>query len=258
MVDTACIEYIGEDDLKPSTWLDLASKATKTVARLSVSRYDHGVSANRIYYGTGWLIGKQHLITNHHVINARDPNEENASEDDLKLQAKKTLVQFDCYNSVVCCKVDVDSLVAFCSSTGESDLDFAILKLSAPFREPLTLDPNYVPAHFGCSEVPVNIIQHPDRGAQKIGFRNNAVYDVEDTNLLYFSDTSEGSSGSPVLCDDWRVVALHKYATDLKKPATYQGLDVYRVNVGTRIDCIIVYLKNNAPKIWAEINALVH
>ncbi|HWH78867.1 MAG TPA: DNA/RNA non-specific endonuclease, partial [Candidatus Binatus sp.] len=63
------------------------------------------------------------------------------------------------------------------------------------------------------------IIQHP-RGRQKqIALRNNKVivyvYDEEyhDENnsfMYYVTDTEHGSSGSPVLSDQWFVVALHR------------------------------------------------
>jgi len=64
---------VNEYDLVPQSWLEVGCNASKAVARLSVFRYDHGSSTepSQLYYGTGWLIGRQHIITNHHVINAR-------------------------------------------------------------------------------------------------------------------------------------------------------------------------------------------
>jgi V8-like Glu-specific endopeptidase len=258
-IETAlCMAEIDKNDLLPISWLEKGYTASNAVARVSVFRYEHGspIHTPQPYYGTGWLIGKQHIITNHHVINAREENEPNAEPEDLELQAKHTLVEFH-YNPPenLGQKITVDSLQAFCESGSDPDLDFAILKLTQPVRTPLTLNPTYLQTHVNEKHMPVNIIQHPEGGKQMIGCRNNSASRIEKTDVLYYCDTLRGSSGSPVCNDNWLVVALHKCYIDIQTPLMYQGLPVYQVNVGTRIDKIIGYLKANNPKVWMEINA---
>jgi endonuclease G len=64
----------------------------------------------------------------------------------------------------------------------------------------------------------VNIIQHPLGREKEIVVRDNRLLDLEINNqepvplgpfLHYEADTEKGSSGSPVLNDQWEVVALH-------------------------------------------------
>jgi Trypsin-like peptidase domain len=62
----------------------------------------------------------------------------------------------------------------------------------------------------------VTIIQHPNSLPKQIAIRENQVLqigdeqdDVKDNFLWYASDTDPGSSGSPVLNDNWQVVAIH-------------------------------------------------
>jgi hypothetical protein len=55
----------------------------------------------------------------------------------------------------------------------------------------------------------VTIIQHPDGKRKQLALRDNQVVDVLDNHLHYRTDTSPGSSGSPVFNDQWEVVALH-------------------------------------------------
>ena len=55
----------------------------------------------------------------------------------------------------------------------------------------------------------VNIIQHPNGEPKQLVLRNNEIVDTLDYFLTYKTDTSPGSSGSPVYNDQWEVVALH-------------------------------------------------
>jgi len=55
----------------------------------------------------------------------------------------------------------------------------------------------------------VNIVQHPGGEPQKVALRENEVVDVFDDWMHYTTDTGPGSSGSPVLNDQWEVAALH-------------------------------------------------
>ncbi|NWO67893.1 hypothetical protein, partial [Escherichia coli] len=81
-------------DLLPISFLNGAARTAASVARITVTRYEGDVpkispaSGQPIrYFGTGWLIGKGYIITNHHVVNARSPGEANASMDELNRQA---------------------------------------------------------------------------------------------------------------------------------------------------------------------------
>jgi hypothetical protein len=55
----------------------------------------------------------------------------------------------------------------------------------------------------------VSIIQHPSGERKQVALRENQVIDVLDNFAHYRTDTSPGSSGSPVFNDQWEIVALH-------------------------------------------------
>lgn len=254
-LDTVNERQIFTNDLLPFGFLSRATVIGQSVCRLIVTRHENGqpsvslTGRPRRYLGTGWLIGRSHVITNHHVVNARDPLETNASETDLKMQSEKTIVQFDFDSNDAAPDVHAVAELAH----ADRELDYAILKLAADSgRASIPLWPNEV--SLPPQEViPVNIIQHPGGAPKQIGMRNNLVARISDNSLAYFTDTKGGSSGSPVCNDAWQVVALHKAATRTFGELEFQGKKTEWVNIGTRIDRIISDLKANQGALWTEI-----
>lgn len=256
-------QIVHQDDLLPYGWLTGATAVGHSIARLTVPRHESGFpvltpasSAPMVYRGTGWLLGQRYVITNHHVINARSEGEPNAVEADLRYQAANTVVQFD-YDSegVDGSQVTVEALAAWSPWNNSPILDFAILKLKEPpaGRRPLTLAPAAL-QEAGKQGLPVNIIQHPGGNAKMIGIRNNLVSRLDDWQLSYYTDTMQGSSGSPVCNDRWQVVALHR-AWEYANQLMFQGKPTAWRNIGVRIDRLIDHLKDKEPALWADIAA---
>jgi V8-like Glu-specific endopeptidase len=203
--------------------------------------------------GTGWLITPTLLVTNHHVLNARSAIEGHrpqASAADLSLQAAGTVARFD-YDAEPAGGVEVG-----CSGVEawEPALDYAILRLAeSPGRAGLPVRWSPLDATLE-DNVPVNVIQHPNGKAKRIGLRNNIVDGTTKQEIRYFTDTQPGSSGSPVLTDDWVVCALHRSSrhVDVK----FQGKPSAHVNVGTQISAVLADLADRNPAAHDEVRAL--
>jgi hypothetical protein len=86
----------------------------------------------------------------------------------------------------------------------DDELDFALVRLTQPASgTPVKFAPEA--PYVGQS---ANILQHPRGADMQVALRYNEVVAVEDTRVYYITDTDYGSSGSPVLNDNWPVIAL--------------------------------------------------
>ncbi len=255
------------NDMVPFGFLRRGHEAGLAVARVEVPRYDRGQTRlvgrdPDLYLGSGWLIAPELLVTNQHVVKARPDREQPAAED-LKLQAAQATARFDYEaHGARGAPVNVERLEA-----SDIGLDYAVLRLKGPVpgppgsagdgrvrrplpvrREPLLLDAG------AATRIPVNIIQHPDGDPKKLACRNNLVSAGDAETLRYFTDTRYGSSGSPVLDDGWRVVALHRGSQDVKG-IDFQGRAVPWVNVGTQTAAILARLRQTNPALYDEVAA---
>lgn len=232
-------KYVTRTAMVPRGFLAGALEAAKAVAKLSVSRIDNGVAAESggapvVYVGTGWLVAADLMITNHHVVNARNKGEAPAAKADFEAQLASCTVRFD---------YDEESLAGVETAAGalvaaDPSLDYALFRVQAAGRRPIAIAAERILDVVPDEAPAVNIIQHPDGHAKQWGVRNNLVSAASATELRYFTDTLNGSSGSPVMNDEWQAVALHrgsKFVTGVQ----YQGRSVAYVNVGTQLQAII-------------------
>lgn len=247
---------VHQNDMVAYGFLSAAQAAGAAVARLSVARHDNRTptklpgGAAAVYNGTGWLLAPDLLMTNYHVVKARNDGEAHPSIEDLKLQARMTTVQFDLDAATAqgTTVTGAPELLTF-----DVDLDYAVLSLPAAVagRAPLVLSGSRVEVAKD-SYISVNIIQHPLGGPKMVALRNNLVYDGNYPKLRYFTDTEHGSSGSPVFDDEWRVVALHR-ASNFVENVKFQGRLTGWVNEGTQMAAILEHLQPSKPEIYQKV-----
>jgi hypothetical protein len=246
---------IGRNDLLDYSFLENGNLAGKAVAKILVKQYQGGqgvkTSGGEASTGSGtcWLLTPTLALTNHHVINARPPNQF-AEASDFELQASEATVQFDYdYDGADGEKFQVEKCVL-----SDPDLDFALLRLKADTkRKPLRIRSTLLKMDAR-STVAVNIIQHPNGMPKQVGLRNNLVNESTDREISYFTDTMYGSSGSAVLDDRWEVVALHRGFQPVTN-VSFQGKDTAFVNYGTQILEIASLIRNRNSGDWTEIRA---
>jgi V8-like Glu-specific endopeptidase len=192
-------KIIGQNTLRPIAFLALGLQAAHGVAFIQVGSGMHG------WTGTGFLVAPDLLLTNHHVIGSvQEATEANATFGyELDEHGRMALAQ----------RVPVTELLAT-----DAEADCTLVRLESRARDEqhcLTLSDN--PIGVGDR---VNIIQHPAGQPKQVALQNNLVEYVDEVVVQYLTSTLPGSSGSPVLNDDWEVVAIHHSGGMLTEPAT--------------------------------------
>jgi endonuclease G len=253
---------IGQDERLPIRFLERGLEVSRSVAKVLVTRVFNGKtqtgSGSRVS-GTGWLIAPGFLLTNHHVIEARDPRFEAAAADaDFRAQAETADVWFD-YLEDAAEHWDYGGWELVHASR---TLDYALLRSASTLDaagRPLS-DWGFLPVVQERPELArgfrLNIIQHPQGGPKCIAIRSNFYFDIYSTaqepdRLRYLTDTEPGSSGSPVFGDDWRVLALHHAAVAIPEEK-YRGEVIKYNNQGI---CMAAIMKDLPSPISREIGA---
>ncbi len=246
---------VHRDDTLPFAFIEGARRVGRAVAHLKVPEYEqgrpklHGVDPV-LHLGTGWLVRPDLLMTNWHVVNARDERLPPAAAGDFDLQGSHLDAYFDFDDAS---RPGTAHRASRCEAA-HPVLDYALVRLQQPVTDRAPLLLATAPLTIDCADdyLAVNIIQHPHGGPKRVAIRNNLVYQAQSPTVSYFTDTAGGSSGSPVCTDDWRVVALHR-AWKAVQGVQFQGQPTGWVNEGTQMAAILEHLEQNQPALHAEI-----
>lgn len=246
-------------------------------AFLSVEFFERGLAAARAVgrvvgrsasglnpRGTGFLVGPGVLLTNEHVLPTAEIAASSAVEMDFEENQYGPLKRSQVF------PLRPDQLFV-----ADKNLDLALVAVepTSVSGEPLApygwlpLDASQGKISFVPEDM-LNIIQHPLGRPKEVVIRNNNVLDLrteaadKDDGLgpfiHYEGGTQKGSSGSPVLNDQWEVVALHHSgvpARDAKGRILdrdekvwnrdAQSIDVIKwiANEGVRVSSIVAFIE---------------
>ena len=181
---------VGNNNLKSIAWLEQGLAVSQAVCRV----------VTPAGLGTGFLIGDNRLITNHHVIPSDAVAAESVVEFNFQEDQNRRLQpvsQYPVSSRLIKSNPELD----YCVAQIEESADDVPLASWGTLR----LANGDTPAE----QQHVTIVQHPKGGVKQIAITANQVVNVFEHRLQYTTDTLPGSSGSPVFNDDWQVVALH-------------------------------------------------
>jgi len=159
---------------------------------------------------TGFLVGKDLLLTNYHVI-------EFFAGDDLERNLAEMEVRFT--RSSAPHRVFKLAAKGLVKGSPIPQLDYALLRLEEAAAEILPVRPFVCDGLYQPIEKQgLSIIQHPGGGPLKLATDENGVTGVyvKDGRVQYISSAQVGSSGSPCVDGDQRLVALHH--AELSRP----------------------------------------
>lgn len=230
---------IGESDLLSINFLDRGRRAADAVCRIKLPV--EGGEA----YGTGFLIGPRLLITNNHVLSS--PAEAAQAEAEFNYEhdidgVMRRAVQYN-----------LDPGQLFYTST-ELDITLVAVAPMSDYGVPierygwlplLPLKGKSVDGEW------ISIIQHPNGTAKQIAIHASQIIKLDPTKvpgvtesfIHYTTDTEPGSSGSPVLNDQWQVVAIHHKAVQAPRKRSDGGEIRWLANEGVRVSAIFNHLE---------------
>lgn len=218
---------LGESDLFQINFLGRGVRAARAVGRISVFN-EFGIPLGS---GTGFMVAPNLLLTNNHVLSeveyARNSHVlfEYEYDEDNRL---KVTERFEINGSIFCTSKSHDFTfvsVGSVGSLGNLIEHYGILQLiEAPGK--------------ALKGEPVSMIQHADGLPKQIAIRNSRVVGRGRQFIYYITDSAPGSSGSPVINDQWIPVALHHRSV----PHYFKTCE-YVANRGIRISSIFDELK---------------
>ncbi len=163
--------------------------------------------------GTGFLIGKDLIMTNNHVLSSLE------SARDAQAQFFYTKdsegVQVPLNPDDFFCTSPSPDLVGF-EPIKKGALDFTVVSIHShpKIREVSHLAFSIFGTPIPQKEWNANIIHHPlnpdGTSYQRVSFRENLVKEVSMFTLHYATATLPGSSGAPVIDDEGNLIALHR------------------------------------------------
>lgn len=236
------------NDLDSINYLAKGTAASRPVCRIQL----RDLKSNLLGYGSGFLIGPGLLMTNHHVFGKPADAVNSIADFDYELDIsgqERAPVRFGFepgkffYTND---RLDFSVVaVATTSLSGSLQLDeWGWLPLSGA---PGKADPGEY----------LTIIQHPSGQMKQVCVRENKLLKYVGDFVWYNTDTTAGSSGSPVYNRFWQVVALHHSGVPRKnsqgrtltkdgkewKPSMDESLIDWIANEGIRVSAIVADLK---------------
>lgn len=229
-------KLVGEAlDYVPVAYLDLARMASSAVARVVTTD-------NREPIGSGVMVSPRLFLTNNHVTADIETAQGQLLQFHYELNidgTPKPVTEFTLNPNDFFWTSPEPELDATLVAVGNGESDLAAL--SAFGHLPLSgADDKHARGDF------VNIIQHPEGDFKQIALRENRVIGQgkSGTTLHYQADTLGGSSGSPVLNDQFQLVALHHAGGPRNESVLDDGDAVPDdSNEGIRISAIVQQLR---------------
>ncbi|ADX72897.1 endonuclease [Pseudarthrobacter phenanthrenivorans] len=263
--DPVLERIIGGSNLLGIAFLELGTAVSRSVGRVIV-RDRFQIRS----FGTGFMISPRLALTNNHVL--RDA--ESARHSRLEFNFQNGLNGLPLATS----QFDLEPDTFFRTDAG---LDVTVVAVAARSRADGT-GASLPLASFGFNRTTkeqgkillgesINIIQHPEGQEKQLALQQNELIDRFDQFLHYRTDTSPGSSGSPLFNNQWEVLGLHHSGVPARNEAgdiltvdgtvwdaTQDELKIQWIaNEGVRISSILAWLGTHADAMNVQERALL-
>lgn len=232
--ENAFERILGESNLFPVNYLSRGAKKARAVAKVRLF-FAGEIPAGS---GSGFLVAPGLLLTNNHVIESRNTAR--------RAKAVFDFQENDKFENMRAKRFDITDDIFFTSPRHELDFTFVSVEHQNNNGDSLTQFSSFTLIEESGKAVKnesVSIIQHPNGQLKSIALRDSKILGVKGDFIYYSTDTEPGSSGAPVLNDQWLPVALHhRSVPDPDLPGKWIA------NRGIRISRIIKTLRSAADQ----------
>jgi hypothetical protein len=231
---------IGRYLTNPASLLQILSDRRRAVALITAEGTNYKGETGR-WSGTGFIVGPNLLLTNHHVLHTVEVARRAKIEFDYEISAENLLVG-DGSPIPVSQNFQLDPSRLFVTSPTIGGLDFTFIWIEDLAAQKFGIIPLERSSFTVNRRDQAFIVHHPDGQHKQVSLDDTDILGIEATVIHYSSDTLEGSSGAPVFDRRGRLIALHHASREMSVTLPDGGA-ANRVNEGIKIAAIALDLE---------------
>jgi hypothetical protein len=236
---------VGDYLTSPAGLLQTLAARRRAVAIVRARGTDYKGVTGR-WNGTAVLVGRNLLLTNHHVIHSVEAAQTARIEFDYEISPEDLL----CGNiqpPAATRTFAIDPNRLFVTSPTEGGLDYTFVWIedaAAAAQGFVPMDRSAFTVDKGESAF---VVHHPDGKPKEVSLDDAEIIGLEATVIHYSADTMKGSSGAPVFDRRGRLVGLHHASRDGEFKLK-DGTPVTTANEGIKISAIALDLETRVKK----------
>jgi endonuclease/exonuclease/phosphatase family metal-dependent hydrolase len=229
--------------------LGILADMRRAVALIQTEGIDFKDEPGR-WAGTGFLVGRNLLLTNQHVLNSIASAERATAAFDYEV-SREALIGGDVSIASSRRVFRLNPGRLFISSPARGGLDYAFVWIEEAAAASFGFIPMERSSFMMKKGEQAFVIHHPDERPKEASVDDTDVVHVDSRVVLYASDTDYGSSGAPVFNRQGNLVALH-HASRKQAVELPDGHSAAVINEGIKIAAIALDLEAKSQRGGAE------
>ncbi|MET0502009.1 MAG: trypsin-like peptidase domain-containing protein [Candidatus Binatia bacterium] len=232
---------IGRYLTSPVSLLQVLAQRQRAVALISAEGFDYEDNEGT-WSGTGFLVGPNLLLTNHHVLNSVQVASSAKVEFNYEISAENLLLGNGSRPRATQA-FTLDPTRLFITSPTSGGLDYTFVWIESAAQNAFGLIPMERSSFTVDEGSQAFVIHHPDGRPKEVSLDDTDIVAITTRIIHYSSDTEKGSSGAPVFDHRGRLIALH-HASAPKRIELPDGTHTRVINEGIKIAAIALDLEN--------------